>query len=126
MVSQILMCDVAGLPCQWTSWQTAATLYARGKVRWEAGQEFIVLTGGRRADGSRSKLRVNSIIAVSDRSRRFERTPPLTNRALFRRDGHLCLYCGRKFPESKLTRDRLGRLQIRSVDGFLEVALTEE
>lgn len=107
MYPQILMCDVAGLPCQWTSWQTAATLYARRKVRWEAGQEFVVLTGGRRSDGSQSQLHVNSIIAVSDRSKKFERVPPLTNRALFRRDAHLCMYCGGRFPESQLTRDHI-------------------
>ena len=33
--------------------------------------------------------------------------PPLTNRALFRRDQHLCLYCGQRFAVSALTRDHV-------------------
>jgi len=33
--------------------------------------------------------------------------PPLTNRELFRRDAHLCMYCGGNFHESNLTRDHV-------------------
>ena len=33
--------------------------------------------------------------------------PPLTNRALFRRDLHLCMYCGVRFGERELTRDHV-------------------
>lgn len=107
MYPLVLMCDVAGLPVEWIHWQAAATLYARKKVSWEAGSEFMVLTGGTRFDGSRSSLRVNSIIAVKDRSKKFTRVPPISNRLLFLRDGHLCLWCARKFPSSRLTADHI-------------------
>lgn len=107
MYPLVLMCDVAGLPVEWIHWQAAATLYARKKVTWEAGSEFFVLTGGTRFDGVQSSLRVNSIIAVKDRSKKFTRVPPITNRLLFSRDGHICLWCGRKFPASRLTADHI-------------------
>jgi 5-methylcytosine-specific restriction endonuclease McrA len=33
--------------------------------------------------------------------------PALCNRLLFRRDGHLCLYCGKPFGDRELTRDHV-------------------
>jgi len=33
--------------------------------------------------------------------------PALTNRALFARDGYVCMYCGDQFPASLLTRDHI-------------------
>lgn len=107
MHPSVLMCDAAGLPVEWIHWQAAATLYSRNKVTWEAGTEFFVLTGGTRVDGLQSSLRVNSIIAVKDRSKKFTRVPPITNRLLFQRDGHVCLWCGQKFPASRLTADHI-------------------
>lgn len=107
MYPQILMCNLGGLPLEWVSWETAATLYAREKVRWEAGEQTIILTGGSRADGSRSQMVLNSIIAVEDKSRKFETAPPLTREAVYRRDGHICLYCGERFPASRLSLDHV-------------------
>ena len=103
----VLMLDVSGLPVEWIHWQTAATLYSRDKVRWEAGETSFVLTGGTRLDGSRSTMRINSIIATNDRSEKHGRTPRLTNAALFARDGYLCMFCGRKFSPNRLSRDHL-------------------
>ncbi|MFW5927367.1 MAG: HNH endonuclease, partial [Wenzhouxiangella sp.] len=34
-------------------------------------------------------------------------TPPLSNRALFRRDENLCLYCGTQFRDRELSRDHV-------------------
>jgi Restriction endonuclease len=34
-------------------------------------------------------------------------TPPLTNAALFERDGHLCMYCGRHHRHRDLSRDHV-------------------
>jgi 5-methylcytosine-specific restriction endonuclease McrA len=105
----ILKLDAGGLPVSWVSWQTAVTLYARQRVRWEAGEERFVVQGGINArTGRRSRLEIGSIIAVADRSHRFERgVPLLTNRTLFQRDDNLCLYCGGLFPVSQLTRDHV-------------------
>lgn len=102
----VLKLDVSGLPDRWINWQDAACAYARGRVRWEAGEQFFVLTGGMRA-GLRTKLSINTIIAVADRSRKFGLTPRLNNPALFSRDGNLCLYCGKHFSAAKLSRDHV-------------------
>jgi 5-methylcytosine-specific restriction endonuclease McrA len=108
-IPAILKLDAGGLPVAWISWQTAVNLYARDRVRWEAGEESFVIHGGTNAlTGLRSELRLGSIIAVADRSRRFERNAPmLTNRTLFQRDHNLCLYCGDVFQVSMLTRDHI-------------------
>jgi hypothetical protein len=105
----ILKLDVSGSPVEWIAWQEAATLYARDRVKWEAGETTFVVRGGQRRDGQQSILALNSIIAVADRGHRFDkrRAPPLTNRALFQRDGHLCLYCGTKHGPAGLTRDHV-------------------
>ena len=108
-IPAILKLDAAGLPVNWIDWQTAVTLYARRRVCWDAGKERFVIRGGICArTGRQSQIEVGSIVAVADRSKRFERSAPLlTNRTLFQRDRNLCLYCGDVFPTSHLTRDHV-------------------
>lgn len=108
-IPSILKLDSGGLPVSWISWQTAATLYARDRIAWEAGEERFLLHGGICArTGRRSQLKIGSIVAVADRSKRFTRgVPLLTNRTLFQRDKNLCLYCGDIYPLSQLTRDHV-------------------
>ncbi len=108
-IPAILKIDAAGMPVAWIHWQTAAVLYARERVRWEAGAERFLIRGGINArSGRRSEMRIGSIIAVADRSRRHARgVPLLTNRTLFQRDRHLCLYCGHQYAPSQLTRDHV-------------------
>lgn len=105
----ILKLDAGGLPVGWIHWQTAVTLYARERVRWEAGEERFAIAGGVNArTGERSHFHIGSIIAVADRSKRFTHgVPLLTNRTLFQRDQNLCLYCGDTFGVSHLTRDHI-------------------
>lgn len=110
MMHSILKLDIGGMPVGWIRWQTAATLYARDCVRWETGEERFVIRGGINArTGLTSELRVSSIIAVADRTRRFagDNAPLLTNRTLFQRDRNLCLYCGRQYSAGDLTRDHV-------------------
>lgn len=109
MIPSILKLDAGGLPVSWIHWQTAVTLYARERVRWEAGAERFVIHGGICArTGRRSQIEIGSIIAVADKSRRYEKgVPLLTNRTLFQRDRNLCLYCGEVFPHGWLTRDHI-------------------
>lgn len=108
IIPPILKLDAGGLPVEWVSWQDAVTLYARERVRWEAGEARFTIRGGARPDGTPSSMEINSIIAVQDRkAKRGRRAPPLTNRALFERDGHLCMYCGRKHRAGELSRDHV-------------------
>jgi len=108
-IPAILKVDSGGMPVSWIHWQTAVTLYARKRVRWEAGAERFLIRGGINAvTGERSEIEIGSIIAVSDRSRHHVRgVPLLTNRTLFQRDRNLCLYCGDQFPPHLLTRDHV-------------------
>ncbi len=107
---QILTLDIAGRPARWMGWEQAAVLYCRERIAWEAGESRVRVRGGHcRLAGRRSELLLSTIVAIAGRapSRAPERVPPLTNRALFRRDGHLCLYCGQRFAVSGLTRDHV-------------------
>src|SRR5581483_5747057 len=80
-IPAILKLDAGGLPVNWINWQTAVTLYARGRVCWEAGAERFVVHGGICArTGLQSKIEVGSIVAVADRSKRFERAAPQLTR----------------------------------------------
>ncbi|HEY0973357.1 MAG TPA: HNH endonuclease [Solimonas sp.] len=108
-IPAILKVDAGGLPVSWIHWHVAVTLYARDRVRWEAGAERFVVRGGfNAASGRQSCIEIGSIIAVADRSRRLGRgTPLLTNRTLFQRDRNLCLYCGDQFAPHVLTRDHV-------------------
>lgn len=108
-IPAILKLDATGLPVSWIPWQTAVTLYARERVRWETGDERFTIHGGICArTGRQSVIEIGSIIAVADKSRRFAQAAPLlTNRTLFQRDRNLCMYCGRQFPVSLLTRDHI-------------------
>ena len=107
----ILRLDVAGRPQRWIPWQDAVVLDSREMIAWTAGERTFTFYGGfNRLSGCRSRATVNSIIAVRGYSRNAgdERlVPPLSNRELFLRDGHLCMYCGRELPGYLLTRDHL-------------------
>lgn len=103
----ILKCDVRGLPAGWINWQEAACFYARKRVRWEVGEKKFQLCGGINSTGEQTIMEIGSIIAVADRSRKFDLTPRLTNKALFERDQNLCLYCGDVLSIKKLTRDHV-------------------
>ncbi len=106
MHPMVLKLDVSGLPVKWITWETAATAYARGRVKWEAGSETFTVRGGTRG-GQQSIIEINSIIAVADRNRHFSAVPRLTNEALFARDHHTCLYCGKQFPPRRLSLDHI-------------------
>ena len=111
MMEQVLKLDVGGRPVGWITREDGALLYCRDQVAWEAGDAVMILRGGfSRATGARSILRINSIVATTSVDRSVDQwagKPALTNIALFRRDGFLCLYCGGEFGKSQLTRDHV-------------------
>lgn len=109
MQDRILRLNIAGKPLEWLHWQEAATLHARGLVGWTLGDPLYTLRGGTsRQLGKPSELTLYPIIACEGKINPKPRAaPPLTNRALFRRDQHLCLYCGNSFGDGQLTRDHV-------------------
>ena len=121
----ILRLDVSGRPQRWIPWRDAVILDAREMIAWTAGARTFTFYGGiNRLRGCRSQVSVNSIIAVKGYSRDAgdERlVPPLSNRELFLRDDHLCMYCGRELSAHHLTRDHLVPLSRGGADCWSNV-----
>ncbi|MCP4333124.1 MAG: HNH endonuclease [Gammaproteobacteria bacterium] len=110
--SLVLACDRAGNPNAWLSNEMAVHQVATDRVLAPLGNHARIINGGINAlSGSRSSIELSSILLTNARvqQRRWQQdyAPPLTNRALFARDGHLCLYCGQVFSARTLTRDHV-------------------
>ncbi|NNJ98591.1 MAG: HNH endonuclease [Gammaproteobacteria bacterium] len=110
MTELILRINVSGQPMGWIPWQAAVLHYARDQVVWTLGDETMRYYGGfNRIHKQRSYVDVHPIVAVKGvvgRSR-YETVPPLTNRELFRRDRHTCMYCLTSLADRHLTRDHV-------------------
>ncbi len=107
-MNAILRLDASGNPLQWIGQEEAACYYAKNLVAWTLGDPFQVLHGGRsRLSGSQSVMDIHPVIAVRGRPWTQFPVPPLTNATLFRRDGNLCMYCGKTFSSGHLTRDHV-------------------
>ena len=107
---RLLGLDAHGRALDWMSWQDATCLFARDAVAWTLGEPCITVHGGiNRYSGKRSIVRLPPIIAARGHARpgAISPTPALTNPALFARDQHLCLYCGRQYHRGTLTRDHV-------------------
>ena len=110
---QVLRTDASGMPLEWVSYQEAVKLYHLGLVAYTCGSPLYEVRGGiNTATGKRSVIEVNSILATHGNTRalfkaRQSYTPPLNNPALFRRDAHVCLYCGNEFRDKLLSRDHV-------------------
>lgn len=107
---RLLSLDAHGRALEWINWQDAACLYARGAVAWTMGEPCLRVHGGTsRLSGEQSIIDLHPIVAARGHARNhaIDPTPALSNPALFARDAHLCLYCGREFPRSQLTRDHV-------------------
>jgi 5-methylcytosine-specific restriction endonuclease McrA len=106
---RILRLNVAGQPVEWVTWQEAVCLYARELVVWTLGDAIVKIRGGHsRLDGTRSTVDIHSIVACEGRVVPPARhIPPLTNLALFARDGNVCLYCAHEYSDRELTRDHV-------------------
>ncbi|MGB1111106.1 MAG: HNH endonuclease [Gammaproteobacteria bacterium] len=112
--TRILRTDIAGIPIEWIEYEAAVKLYCLEQVAYTAGSPMLTVCGGINArTGLRSKISLHSIVATHGHhhasllKHRPEYSPPLNNGALFRRDAHLCLYCGGHFKESDLSRDHV-------------------
>jgi 5-methylcytosine-specific restriction endonuclease McrA len=105
----ILQLDSTGQPNKWITWQAAVTYHAKQLVAWELGEVKNTVRGGTNArTGEPTIVITSSIMAVKGNvGKRKHRAPSLNNRELFRRDRHMCGYCGNVFSDSKLTRDHI-------------------
>jgi 5-methylcytosine-specific restriction endonuclease McrA len=110
---QVLRTDLAGMPLEWIDYKAAARLYFLDQVAYACGEPMILLRGGINARTRvQSELQIHSIIATQgmhhgDGKLSEDYTPPLTNRTLFQRDDHLCLYCGGRLSARHLSRDHV-------------------
>ena len=107
---QILRTDVSGMPLEWVTYQDAVRLYFNDQIAYTCGSNIMTIRGGINAiTNLRSKVDVNSIIATYGNNKILSEqyAPPLNNTTLFKRDDHLCLYCGNKFKTEDLSRDHV-------------------
>ncbi len=121
---QVLRTDVSGMPMEWVNYQNAVRLYHAEQIAYTCGEPLYVIHGGIHArTGLRSAIKVHSIIATygNNRSLHGNYTPPLNNRALFKRDANLCLYCGRQFDNKDLSRDHIRPLSLGGADNWNNV-----
>jgi len=124
---QVLRTDVSGMPLEWIGYKQAVRLIALDQVSYTLGRTLYHIHGGINArSGQRSVVEVNAIVASWGRhshthllSKRY--TPPLSNKALFRRDQSLCLYCGEQFPNFLLSRDHVKPLSQGGRDTWANV-----
>ena len=120
MDTLILKLDIGGQPVGWISREEGALLYCRDQVAWEAGEQVVRLHGGEsRLTGMRSYLDVNTIVATRSHDKGMQTkgdVPFLTNKQLFRRDEHICMYCGKHFSNALLTRDHVQPLSRGGLD----------
>jgi 5-methylcytosine-specific restriction endonuclease McrA len=124
---QVLRTDVTGMPLEWIGYQAAVKLIVLGQVSYALGRVLYRLHGGINAEsGTRTEIPVNAIVATHgshpNAHQFYDRyTPPLSNRALFRRDENLCLYCGERFLERDLSRDHVKPLSQGGEDTWVNV-----
>ena len=106
---QILGLDVAGTPAQWLTAEQAITAAATGGIAWQWDDGTLVFRGGWNRHGERSIIALSPIVGLSGRkSDAWLRAElPLTNTLLFRRDRHVCAYCGDQFKARDLSRDHV-------------------
>lgn len=104
---KILQLNKAGSPVDWITLQEAATLMAKEMVLWQLGAVANTLHGGtQRATGNRSFFDLPAIIATEGKVH-DKQVPAMSNRVLFARDDHTCLYCGQQFRSDELTCDHV-------------------
>ena len=105
-MKMVLRLDVTGIPTNWLSREEAATLYTKSQVKWEFGKNSSVIFGGVDHLGNQSSIEMSPVIATNGKSV-IKRHSNFSNLMLFRRDNHICMYCGNKFYKQDLTRDHV-------------------
>jgi hypothetical protein len=124
---EVLRTDVSGMPLEWIDYRDAVRLYFMGQVAYAFGQPLFRLRGGTNAStGRRTVVEVSSIVATLGHSHnpgnvRSGYVPPLNNETLFKRDAHICMYCGQRFLSNQLSRDHVTPLSRGGKDNWNNV-----
>ena len=105
--NKILVCDRAGAPHHWVTWQDGVVLKYKDLLSYEMGDPSVFHGGISRMTGLQSHVDVGQILFLKEVLKYDARIPPLTNQNLFARDLNICGYCGRHFSEAKLSRDHI-------------------
>ena len=103
----VLKIDKSGQPVRWITKEMATSLVCNGKVLWAFGDQCLTMRGGFQKTGVRSIIHLSPIIAVDGSIKKHAINIPLMNKYLFRRDQHMCMYCGQIFHRNELTRDHI-------------------
>lgn len=122
----VLQLDNAGNPTCWIDFEKASYYYCKDLVAWTMNAADFTLHGGiNEASGKQSTLTMETIIAVkgkmTNRHAQARDKVPLTNRTLFRRDRHLCAYCGHQYSSSDLSRDHIIPVSRNGADNWMNV-----
>ena len=124
---QSLRTDASGMPLEWINYQQAVRLYHLDQVAYSCGSLLYRVHGGICAlTGRQSRIDVNSIVATYGSNKILTRNrdryvPPLNNPALFKRDAHLCMYCGERFQSRDLSRDHVTPISQNGLDTWTNV-----
>ena len=124
---QVLRTDISGMPLEWIGYQEAARLISLDQVSYALGEPLYQIHGGINAvSGIQSVIEVHAIIACHGQHPHTHLfsdaySPPLSNKALFRRDQSLCLYCGEQFPNFMLSRDHVKPISQGGADCWANV-----
>lgn len=107
----VLQLDIQGTPQAWITAEQAAVCHAMNAVAWVDGAGPLrTLRGGwNAATGRRSEIEIHPIMALHGAARvnLFDIVPAVTRRKLFRRDRHVCAYCGDRFGERALQAEHI-------------------
>lgn len=106
----ILAVDKAYNPYSWITVKEALGLIQRGAVMHSLGETAMTLRGGvNAASGKQSLLEIGSILVVDTKSWVLKdfNYAPFTKELLYKRDRHVCAYCGSLFKERFLTMDHV-------------------
>jgi 5-methylcytosine-specific restriction endonuclease McrA len=115
------------MPLEWVGYQDAVRLITLDQVSYSLGETLYEIHGGINAiSGIQSAVSVDAIIATTGQHPHKHLVaendvPPLSNKALFRRDQGLCLYCGQQFPNHMLSRDHVHPLSQGGTDRWVNV-----
>lgn len=107
MQQRILRLNKAGYPLDWLSKEKAACMLIKDRVLWSLGDMVIKIRGGFNFEGKQSTIELPSILATDGKIKNNPGKVVLSNKLLFRRDKNCCLYCGKKFKNSELSRDHI-------------------